>query len=199
MLVLNEKEKNAAKVASEFLQAGKIISFPTDTVYGLAVDASNNKAVDALYKFKKRDLQKPIAIFLKDLESAKKIFCFDKKSEEIAEKFLPGALTLVLKTRDNPLPYLATNLNNNSDNFLGFRIVNNFFVSELFKKFDGILAVTSVNISGNKAATNPDEIKKEFPNLDLLIEGKISNQPASTVAKIVDNEIKILRQGAIIL
>ena len=77
--------------------------------------------------------------------------------------------------------------------------MDNFFVKELFKKFDGILAVTSVNISGATAATNPDEIKNTLPNIDLLIEGEISHQPASTVAKIIDNKITILRQGPVIL
>lgn len=199
MRVINEKYPNMAEISSEFLRAGKIISFPTDTVYALAADASNFKAVEALYQIKNRDQKKPIAIFVKDLDTAKKIFFFDKKAEEIAEKFLPGALTLVLKTRDEATSSLASNLNKNSDNFLGFRVVDNFFTKELFKKFDGILAVTSVNISGNAAITNSDEIKNIFPNIDLLIEGGISPQPASTVAKITDNKITILRQGPVIL
>ncbi len=199
MLVINENDSNAATLASEFLRDGKIISFSTDTVYALASDASNFKAVEALYQIKNRDPKKPIAIFVKDLEAAKKIFFFEKKAEEIAKKFLPGALTLVLQTRDEAFLYIASNLNKNSDNFLGFRVVDNFFVKELFKKFDGILAVTSVNISGAIAATNPDEIKNIFPNIDLLIEGEISHQPASTVAKIIDNKITILRQGPVIL
>lgn len=199
MIVINENDSNAATLASEFLRDGKIISFSTDTVYALASDASNFKAVEALYQIKNRDPKKPIAIFVKDLEAAKKIFFFEKKAEEIAKKFLPGALTLVLQTRDEAFLYIASNLNKNSDNFLGFRVVDNFFVKELFKKFDGILAVTSVNISGAIAATNPDEIKNIFPNIDLLIEGEISHQPASTVAKIIDNKITILRQGPVIL
>ena len=199
MLVVNEKDPNAATLASEFLHHGKVISFSTDTVYALAADASNFKAVEALYQIKNRDPKKPIAIFVKDLDAAKKIFFFDKKAEEIAKKFLPGALTLVLETRDEAFSYIASNLNRNSDNFLGFRVVDNFFVKELFKKFDGILAVTSVNISGATAATNPDEIKNTLPNIDLLIEGEISHQPASTVAKIIDNKITILRQGPVIL
>jgi L-threonylcarbamoyladenylate synthase len=199
MLVVNENDPNAATLASEFLRDGKIISFSTDTVYALASDASNFKAVEALYQIKNRDPKKPIAIFVKDLEAAKKIFFFDKKAEKIAKKFLPGALTLVLQTRDEAFLYISSNLNKNSDNFLGFRVVDNFFVKELFKKFDGILAVTSVNISGATAATNPDEIKNILPNIDLLIEGEISHQPASTVAKIIDNKVIILRQGPVIL
>jgi L-threonylcarbamoyladenylate synthase len=199
MLIVNENDPNAATLASEFLRDGKIISFSTDTVYALAADASNFGAVETLYQIKNRDPKKPIAIFVKDLEAAKKIFFFEKKAEEIAKKFLPGALTLVLQTRNEAFSYIASNLNKNSDNFLGFRVVDNFFVKELFKKFDGILAVTSANISGATAATNPDEIKNILPNIDLLIEGEISHQPSSTVAKIIDNKITILRQGPIIL
>ena len=199
MLIVNENNPNAATLASEFLRDGKIISFSTDTVYALAADASNFKAVETLYQIKNRDPKKPIAIFVKDLDAAKKIFFFEKKAEEIAKKFLPGALTLVLQTRDEAFSYIASNLNKNSDNFLGFRVVDNFFVKELFKKFDGILAVTSANISGATAATNPDEIKNILPNIDLLIKGEISHQPSSTVAKIIDNKITILRQGPVIL
>ena len=199
MLVVNEKDPNAATLASEFLHHGKVISFSTDTVYALAADASNFKAVETLYQIKNRDPKKPIAIFVKDLDAAKKIFFFDKKAEEIAKKFLPGALTLVLETRDKAFSYIASNLNQNSNNFLGFRVVDKFFVKELFKKFDGILAVTSANISGATAATNPDEIKNILPNIDLLIKGEISHQPSSTVAKIIDNKVIILRQGPVIL
>jgi len=199
MLIVNENDPNAATLASEFLRDGKIISFSTDTVYALAADASNFEAVETLYQIKNRDPKKPIAIFVKDLEAAKKIFFFEKKAEEIAKKFLPGALTLVLQTRDEAFSYIASNLNKNFDNFLGFRVVDNFFVKELFKKFDGILAVTSANISGATAATNPDEIKNILPNIDLLIKGEISHQPSSTVAKIIDNKITILRQGPVIL
>lgn len=198
MQVINEKDDDAAQVACELLKAGKIISFPTDTLYGLAVDASNSKAVSDLYKIKNRDHKKPITIFLRDLDAAKKIFSFDEKSKEIAEKYLPGALTLILKTRDDSLS-LSPNLNEDSNNFLGFRIVDSFFVRNLFKKFDGILAVTSANISGDKPAKDSDEVKENFSNIDLIIKGKISKQQASTVAKITNNKIIILRQGAISL
>jgi len=197
MLIINEENFEAASVASDFLRDGKIISFPTDTVYGLAVDASNIKAVDALYQLKNRDHKKPIAIFVKDLASAKKIFFFDKKAEEIAQKFFPGALTLVLKTRVEASQILAPNLNSNNDGFLGFRIVDSFFIKKLFEKFSGILAVTSANFSGEKEAKNSQEIKNKFPKLDLIIDGKTSLQAASTVIKVVDEKVNILRQGPI--
>lgn len=199
MRVINERDIDAADIASDFLKNGKIISFATDTVYGLAVDASNSKAVDDLYQLKNRDQKKPIAVFVKDIEAAKQIFVFNKKAEEIAKKFLPGALTLVLQTKPQTSPILASNLNSNNDGFLGFRIVNNKFINDLFEKFSGILAVTSANISGEQEAKNPQEIKNKFPELDLLIDGKISSQAPSTVVKITDEETIILRQGPIFL
>ncbi|MBU6140280.1 MAG: threonylcarbamoyl-AMP synthase [Proteobacteria bacterium] len=197
MLVLNEKNEKAVGLACEFLRAGKVISFPTDTIYAFAVEASNSKAVEDLYKIKNRDEKKPIAIFVRDLDAAKKIFVFDEKAEEIANKFLPGALTLILETRSEASYLLAPNLNKNQDKSLGFRIVDSFFVSELFKKFSGILAVTSANLSGEKSATSSDEIKNNFPHLDLLIEGELFYKSASTVAKIANNEVTILRSGPI--
>lgn len=200
MRIIKESDFNALDLACDFLAAGKIIAFATDTVYGLAVDASNSKAVEALYNLKKRDEKKPIAIFVKDLEAAKQIFLFDETSTKLAERFLPGSLTLVLATQAATTSKLAPNLNQNNDKFLGFRIIENNFIQNLLRKFAGILAVTSANESTQKAATSAAEVEKyfKFSQLDLLIDGGISKQEtASTVVKITDGKVTILRQGLI--
>jgi L-threonylcarbamoyladenylate synthase len=185
-------------LANNHLRAGKIISFATDTVYGLAVDASNFSAVEDLYKIKNREKNKPIAIFLKNLEEAKKIFYFDETAEKISAKFLPGSLTLVLKTRPQATSLLASNLNQNDDGFLGFRILDQKFTQDLLEKFGGIIAVTSANPAGEKPAINSAEVKKYFGNLALLIDGGICEKKiASTVVKISNNKIEILRQGSV--
>jgi L-threonylcarbamoyladenylate synthase len=198
MLVVKESDGDAIELACKFLRAGKIISFASDTVYGIAVDASNFKAVAALYEIKNRDPKKPIAIFVQNLAIAEKIFFFDEKSEKIAKNFLPGSLTLVLKTRKEAWSFLASNLNQNDDNFLGFRIVRNDFIEKLLKNFGGILAVTSANKSNQEAAVNATEVEKYFATskLSLLVDGGSSKQKIpSTVAKIFDKKITILRQG----
>ena len=202
MLVIKENDKNAINLACEFLRNGKIISFATDTVYGLAVDASNFKAVEDLYKIKNRNKKKPIAIFVKDFEAAKKIFYFDEISQKICKKFLPGSLTLVLETKPEALRLLATNLNQNNDNFLGFRIIDSFFIKNLLEKFNGILAVTSANLSEEKSAITAQEVEKYFNNskLDLLLDGGICREKtASTVIKISDKKITLLRQGPVVI
>jgi L-threonylcarbamoyladenylate synthase len=199
MKIIDEKNPKAAELASEFLRDGKIVAFATDTVYGIASDASNTKAVEKLYRLKKRDEKKPIAIFLPNLSAAKKIFIFDEISEKIAKEFLPGALTLILETNNNSSSLLAANLNQNNDNSLGFRIVDSFFVKKIFEKFNGFLAVSSANLSNHEPAKSAVEVEKYFPELDLLVCGEFSSKMPSTVAKISKGKITIIRQGSVIL
>jgi L-threonylcarbamoyladenylate synthase len=198
MIIIKDTNPAATTIACEALRAGKIISFATDTVYGLAVDACNFKAVEALFALKKRDPKKPIAIFLKDLDAAKKTFYFDKTAEKIAENFFNNSLTLVLEKKPQSLSGLASNLNLSDEKFLGFRIVNHHFVKDLLNKFGGVLAVTSANPSEKEAATSALQVEKYFTNssLDLLVESTTAlSKTASTVIKIIDGKPQILRQG----
>ena len=199
MLVIDEKKSNAVDVAIDFLQKGKVICFATDTVYGVAVDATNSKAVEGLYKLKKRDKNKPIAIFLKNLESAKKLFIFNDLASEIVEKYMPGDITVILKTTDFAKKILAKNLNNNDNDFIGFRIIDSYFVQKLFEKYNGILAVSSANEASQNPCISASLVKKNLKNLDLLIVGKKTSKISSTIVKIVDNELTLIRQGKLIL
>jgi len=199
MKIISENNSDAVSLAKQFLQDGLLISFASDTVYGIACDASNSKAVQRLYDLKNRDPKKPIAIFVKDLETAKKIFIFDELSEKIAQEFFPGALTLVLKTQPNIQIKISPDLNKDNE-FLGFRIVDRNFIKNLMANFDGVLAVTSANLAGQNPAASAKEVEKYFSNskLDLLIDGGISQEKeASTVVKINNQKLEILRQGTI--
>lgn len=199
MKIISENHPDILTIACDLLHQGEVISFATDTVYGVACDASNPKAVERLYEIKKRDYKKPIAIFVKNLAIAEEIFVFDEISRKIAKRFLPGGLTLILpKKQDNGVK-LAENLNPNN-NSLGFRIVNNHFVVQLMAKFDGILAVTSANLSDHKAALSTKEVENYFSNskLALVIDKKMpKTTEASTVVKVENNEVSIIRHGAV--
>jgi L-threonylcarbamoyladenylate synthase len=197
MITITEKNKMAAELAAKAIEEGKVISFNCETVYGLAVDATNYQAVEKLYLVKRRQTNKPIAIFLKNLQQAKKIFYFSKKAEEIFHRENPFGLTLVMKFRESAKKNLAENLNEKNDGFLGFRIIENDFIAKLLEKFDKPIAVTSANISGDEPAINADQVKKYFSeSIDLLIDGgRASIGTPSTVIKINGNKIEILRQG----
>jgi len=197
MLVVNENDYESIKLACNFLNAGKVIAIPTDTVYGLAVDATNFQAVNRLYELKKRTTTKPIAIFLKNKMQINKIFADNNLLKEISEKYLPGKLTIVSKLKDNPQINLANNLNLMDKNFLGFRIVESFFVKNLFEQYDSPLAVSSANLSGQKVAISAEEIVDSLDDIDLVVSGKILDNQASTVIKIHGDNYSIIRQGQV--
>lgn len=196
-MIIKSKNPESIKKSIEILKSGGIIAIPTDTIYGLACDALNEKAVKRLYELKSRQKSKPIAIFAPNLEIAQKFLEFDKKSIEIANNFLPGALTLVLKAKNTDfvqkIPKLLVN-----NSFIGLRIPNNEFCEKLLGDFGGILAVTSANISNKDCANNINDIKEYFQdNLDLIIDAGDLGSNASTVIKIDNENIEFLRQGAI--
>ncbi len=198
MQIIKESDPKSVHQACCVLQEGGVVSFPTDTVYGLAADATNFAAVEKIFKLKARDPKKPIAIFVKDLKTAEKIFLFDDLAKEFAKKFTSESLTLVLRINPKISNPLASNLNINNDEFLGFRIVNHNFVQNLLSKFNGILAVTSANTSGQNAAISAKEVEEYFcdSDLDLLIDGEKSGSgSASSVIKINDGKFEILRSN----
>lgn len=197
MLIIDQYNQDAISLAIEKLKKGKVIAIPTDTVYGLAVDAKNFDAVENLYRLKKREKNKPLAIFLKNLEQIKKLFIVEDITKKLIEKYLPGKLTIVAKIKDKTDIKLAKNLNEIDDDFLGFRVVESFFIKKLFNEFEVILAVTSANISGNKVANSPNEIIKIFPQIELIISGDLLENSASTVVKINNSQLEIIRNGAI--
>ncbi len=197
MLIIDQYHQDAISLAIEKLKKGKVIAIPTDTVYGLAVDAKNFDAVENLYRLKKREKNKPLAIFLKNLEQIKKLFIVEDITKKLIEKYLPGKLTIVAKIKDKTDIKLAKNLNEIDDDFLGFRVVESFFIKKLFNEFEVILAVTSANISGNKVANSPSEIIKIFPQIELIISGDLLENSASTVVKINNSQLEIIRNGAI--
>jgi len=197
MKIINQHQSNSVKLAIEYLKKGKIICFATDTIYGLAVDATNDEAVDRLYNFKNRPKNKPFSIFLRNINIAKKLFVFNNLSQEIANKYFPGQLTMILKTNDYAKKILAKNINNGINDFVGFRIVDSFFVRNLFTKYHGILAVSSANKSNEEPCLSVAQIVKNLQGIDLLIAGKKTSGIASTIIKIDEDNFSIIRQGKI--
>lgn len=200
MKVLKESDKLATKLAVQVLNNDGIICFATETVYALACNAASDAAVQKLYQLKKRDENKPIAIFASNLKTAKKILKFNKAEEKIAEKFMPGMITLILKQQALKKQKIkVSKLLNNKDKTLGLRIPNHEFCLKLLLEFNGIIAATSANTSSEPAATDFEQANKYFKNkIDLMIDGGICHHKiASTIIKIENKKIKIIREGLI--
>ena len=182
------------KIAAEVIEKGRVIICPTDTVYGLLCNAKNKKAVEKLFKIKKRPKGKPIPIFVKDIKMAKKLAFVDKKQEKFLKMVWPGKVTVVLKSR-NVLPKILFGRTKT----IGLRIPAYKLVNNLLLKLNRPLTGTSANISGKPASTKIREVIKQFEKekgkADLVLDA--GNLKLSSPSKVIDlsgRKIKILRR-----
>ena len=125
---INNKTINEAV---ELLQKGKLIGFPTETVYGLGADATNKEAVLKIYKNKKRPKSNPLIVHVATLDQARSIGIFDEKILKIVKDFWPGPLTVVLKRKNNSK--ICKELSAGKEN-IAIRISNNKTILSLIKK-----------------------------------------------------------------
>jgi len=197
MPVLKVGQKNLKTIIETVVKSikqEKVIVCPTDTVYGLIADATNKKAVEKLLKIKKRNGQKPIPIFVKDLKTAKKLSRIDKEQEKFLKKVWPGKVTAVL-TRKDKLPKILFG----KKTTIGLRIPKYKLVQDLLKKINRPLTGTSANIPGKSATTKIKKIIKQFKNQkfqpDLILDaGDLKPSKPSTVIDLTEPEQKILRK-----
>ena len=180
------------KLAIESIKNGGIVIFPTDTVYGIGCDPYNENAVKKIYEIKNRDSTKPLPILGYSKRVLENIVEFDEITNRIAEKFWPGKLTIVLPLKDDKLKKLSRGTNT-----LAVRVPNNKCVLAFLKKCELVVG-TSANISGKKPFTDPQNIENELIDCDIFLnDGIIHSSGASTVIKIENEEITILRSGDI--
>lgn len=196
MEILKVSLKNFKKItekAEEYIKTGKIIVCPTDTVYGLIADVINKKAVEKVFKIKKREGQKPLPIFVKDLKMAKRFAYCNKKQEKFLKQIWPGKVTVVLKRK-------KTHLYGVNKKTIALRIPRYKLVNDLLKKLNLPLTGTSANISGKPASIKIKEIVSQFKNQkyqpDLILDaGNLKPSKPSAVIDLTARRFKILRAG----
>lgn len=177
------------------IKSGNTVIIPTDTIYGIACDALNKKAVNKIYKIKKRDNNKPLTLNLnKKKDITKYAYITNKLEKEIIKKLMPGAITLLLKKKE----YVVDLISKNSE-YIGVRIPNNKIVKEIIKKINSPLVLTSVNISGEMPIIDLDDLNSEISNnIRYAIDvGIINKGVESTIVKVTNNKVEILREGKI--
>jgi tRNA threonylcarbamoyl adenosine modification protein (Sua5/YciO/YrdC/YwlC family) len=181
-------DPDGVSAAVEALGRGALVVIPTDTVYGLAADPRVPGAVGRLCRAKGRDFSKPIPLLVSGLEAAVRYGAvLDGGEERVARRFWPGALTLVTRMRGEPG---ATE---------GFRVPDHPFALALLKATAGVLRVTSANRSGGTPAATAEEAERALgAYVELVVDaGPLSGGTASTVARVQEGRVRILRQGAI--
>lgn len=190
----NKPEKELIKLAADVLKNDGIVVYPTDTLYGVAADALSRKAVIKVYNAKGRDFKKPLSIAFDSLSHARKYVKFNKITLRLARKFLPGPLTMIL-----PMRYkFPKELTYGSEN-VGVRIPDNRIALELIKEFGYPITATSANISGNDDPVTAEDAANQIGNkVNLVLDGgRCKLRKPSTIMKISNDEIEIVREGAI--
>ena len=192
---INNKTINEAV---ELLQKGKLIGFPTETVYGLGADATNQKAILKIYKNKKRPKSNPLIVHTETIEQACSIGVFNSKIEKIAKDIWPGPLTVIVKKRENS--NICKELCAGNDT-IAIRVSSNKTILAIIKKLGNPIAAPSANKSGMLSPTSAAHVEKQFKNnidIPLILDGgKTKIGVESTVIGIKNNNIIIYRHGGI--
>ena len=179
------------------LENGGVIAYVTDTVWGLGCLPDNEKAVKKIYEIKKREAKKPLILMSNEiyhlLDYVKPI---PKIGQKLIKKYFPGALTIVTDKSDKTPDYITSSMPT-----VGIRIPDNEIFRQICEITPGhVLATTSANLSNQPSAKTYEQALDNMSGLaDLIIDdyGHPAQGLESTVAGVMNNELRIFRQGAI--
>ncbi len=196
MRIVNDiKSKNLIKECMEALTNGELLVLPSDTVYGLAVDATNENAVKKLIAFKNRPRGKAISVYMKSLAFALDYVDITATQQELLQTLLPGPFTVVLNSKQKTIDLLE------EQRTLGIRIPQFEFINILVQEYDNPITATSANLSGDSSHYSIQTLLNSLPEnkkgmLDLIVDyGVLPRNKPSTVIDLTSSAIKTLRQG----
>ena len=183
---------NKAKIA---IEKGDVVAVPTETVYGLAANAYNTKAVKKIFSLKKRPSNNPLIVHFKNIEQIKKEAIINKNFLKLVKKFSPGPLTYVLKKKgDSKISRLA---NKNLDT-IAVRIPSEKNIIKLLNIVKCPLAAPSANKSKSLSPTTAKHVAEEFGNkLKMIIDGGVCKVGIESTVIDLTTKPKILREGGL--
>ena len=193
MILIKELTKENIEEIIKVLDNDGIIIFPTDTVYGIGCNCYSEVALKKLFSFKNRPLSKPINVLTDSYEKIKTIAkSINEKEEELIKKYLPGDLTIILDKKKEVPDLLTASLDT-----VGVRIPNNDMALTILGNYKYPLATTSVNLSGESPGIEVSDFIEEFKDkVDIIVDGgKSKIGVASTIVRVENNKINILREG----
>lgn len=198
MQIIKQEDLNIIELVEE-LKSGKTLVYPTETVYGLGCDATNQSAVDQIFAIKKRQSDKSMLIIASDPSMMMEYIDWTPKLQEIYDKYWPGPLTVVVPAK------IDCNLAKGVlaiDGTIAFRISGYSLAYELSHQLGRPIVSTSANLAQEKSPYDIEDVLAMFENEeiqpDIIIDSdKLPERSSSTIIKIQGDEIIILRQGEI--
>ena len=190
--VLKATAKNIL-TASEIVRRGRLVVYPTETIYGLGCDPLNVKAVERIFEVKGAR-EKPLPVLASDIEHVEKIAYLSWKARRVAVRFWPGPLTLVLP-KTTILPGIVTsNLGS-----VGVRVPMHNIAIKLIHSSNGLLVGTSANKTGEKPSRSAQEAADQIGDeVDMILDGGPTTYGLpSTIVDLTSERPKILRKGPV--
>ena len=176
------------------LKDGKLVIMPTDTIYGIIGDATNEDVINKVYEVKERPHDKPLLILVSNLSMLHELVTeIPKETEKIINKFWPGPLTILFKKSSKVSNALTAN-----SALVAIRMPNDKRLLNIMNHLNRPLISTSANISSHDAITNPNQLEEKMKEkIDLIVDEGTVNNEASTLITIVNGKIEILREGSL--
>ena len=176
----------------QILKADGVISVPTDTVFGICARINSEVAQDKLIAVKNRPIKKSFPVMCANEEQIKSIAIVNETAEKLIKAFMPGPITLVLKKKNDLSDYVT-----NGKDTIAIRIATSETLKNLILKLESPIFMTSANQSGESTCMSLDEIEKNCPLLDGMMDGNVIFSKGSTIVDCTSKEIQILRDGPI--
>lgn len=189
-------DEAALTKADKVLQAGGLVGVPTETVYGLAGDATNPQAVAKIFELKGRPSFNPLILHCSDLDQAQTLGVFNSNALTLATHFWPGPLTLVVPKKPGSVIAKTATAGLNS---VALRITAHPVMRQLAHRLGGPIAAPSANKSGSLSPTSAEAVSEQFGDgLDLILDGGPCRVGVeSTVIACLTDQVQILRPGGL--
>ena len=175
------------------LLEGEVVSFPTETVYGLGVVYDNEEAFNKLVKAKNRTPDKPFTLMLSSINDIGSYALVTPSIKNVIKKFMPGEITLLLKPKDHLYPWVKLN-----SEYIGVRVPDYDEVRKLIHDTHKPLLVTSANISGQPVLKNYEEVCATFDDkIAAIIKGDTRSSVPSSIFILDECGVREIRKGNI--
>lgn len=188
-------QKSSIFKAANIIRTGGVVAYPTETFYGLGVDALNVVAIEKIYRIKKRDPSRPILVVIEKENHLRELVSdIPLGTKELMGKFWPGPLTIIFNASSKVPDILTGNTGT-----IGIRITSHPVARRLLQAVGVPITATSANISGQAAATSALGVLRTFGDkVDLILDGGDTKvMKGSTVVDITVDPPRIIREGVI--
>lgn len=197
-IYLKEEQIDETKIEeiANAIKEGKLIIFPTDTVYGIGTNAYNEEACKKIYEIKGRPSCKPLSILISDISMIEDLVeNISPTEQKIIEKFWPGPLTMKFKKRKGILPDIISA----GDEYVRIRLIKNGLIYKIIEKAEVPVVAPSANISGHPTGIKINNIIKELGGkVDYILDcGDYKSDEPSTIVQLEDEKVVVIREGKI--